>query len=76
MAGAEISADPHASIDHESHKEPDAPSSSGANPKGVPVILRSSLDWETVSTPDATFLGVALVAHASPTGVLVLGGTY
>ena len=47
-----------------------------ANPEGVPVSVRSSSEWEAVTTPDATFFGVALVARAARDGVEVFGGTY
>ena len=60
LAGAGTSAEPEASSDHDTPKEPDAPSSFVADPEGVWVSLRSSSDWEAVTTPDATFLGVAL----------------
>ena len=76
VAGEETSAEPEASSDHETPKELDAPSSLVTNPEGVPVSVRSSSDWEVVTTPDATFLGVALVARAAPDGVEVSGGTY
>ena len=46
-----------------------------ANPEGVPVSVRSSSDWEAATTPDATFLGVALGAHAAREGMEVPGGT-
>ena len=74
--GAGTSIDPEASSDHETRKEPDAPSSLVADPEGVPVSVRSSSDWEAVTTPDATFLGVALAAGAARDGVEVPGGTY
>ena len=44
VAGAETSADPEASSDHRTPKEPDAPSSLVADPEGVPVSFRSSSD--------------------------------
>ena len=73
VAGAGTSADPEASSDHETPKEPDAPSSLVANPEGVPVSVHSSLDWEAVTTPDATFLGVALQAREARKGWKCLG---
>ena len=76
VAGAGTSAEPEASSDHETPKEPDAPSSLVADPEGVPVSVRSSSDWEAVTTPDATFVGVALVAREAREGVEVPGGTY
>ena len=76
MAGAETSADREAYSDHETPKEIDTLSSLVADPEGVPVSVRSSLDWEVVTTPDATFLGVALGARAAREGVEVPGGTY
>ena len=60
VAGAGTSADPEASSDQDAPKEPDAPSSFVADPEGVPVSVRSSSDWEAVTMPDATILGVAL----------------
>ena len=76
VAGAGTSADPEASSDHETPKDPDAPSSLVANPEGIPVSVRSSSHWEAVTTPDATFLGIALVARAAPDGVVGPGGSY
>ena len=76
MAGAGTSAEPEASSDHDTPKEPDAPSSFVADPEGVPVSVRSSSDWEAVTTPDATFLGMALGARAAREGAEVPGGTY
>ena len=46
------------------------------DPEGVLVSVRSLSDWEAVTTPDATFLGVALGACAAREGVEVPGGTY
>ena len=60
VAGAGTSAKLEASSDHDTPKEPDAPSSFVAGPEGVPISVRSSSDWEAVTTPDATVLGVAL----------------
>ena len=76
MAGAGTSADLEASSDHDTPKEPDAPSSLVANPEGVPISVRSSSYWEVVTTPDTTFLGVTLAARAARDGVEVPGGTY
>ena len=76
LAGAGTLADLEASFDHETPKDPDTPSSLVANPEGVPVSVRSSSDWEAVTTPDATFLGVARAARAAREGVEVPGGTY
>ena len=73
VAGAGTSAEPQTSSDHDTPKDPDAPSSFVADPEGVPVSVRSSLDWEAVSKPDATFLGVALGARATWEGVEVPG---
>ena len=72
LVGAGTSAEPEASSDHNTPKEPDAPSFV-ANPEGVLVSVRSSSDWEEVTTPDATFLGVALEARAAREGVEVPG---
>ena len=38
VAGAGTSADPEASSNHETPKDPDAPSSLVADPEGVPVV--------------------------------------
>ena len=76
MAGVGTLAEAEASLDHDTPKELGAPSSFGADLEGVPVSVRSSLDWEAVTTPDATFLGVALGARAAWEGVEVPGGTY
>ena len=76
VAGAGTSAKPEASSDHKNPKEPDAPSSLVADPEGVPVSVVSSSDWEAVTTPDATFLGVDLAARAARDRVEVPGGTY
>ena len=42
VAGAETLVDLEASSDHETPKEPDAPSSLVADPEGVPVSVRFS----------------------------------
>ena len=76
VAGAGTSVEPEASSDHDTPKEPDAPSSFVADPEGVPVSVRSSSDWEAVTTPDATVLDVALGARAAREGTEVPGGTY
>ena len=73
VAGAGTSVEYETSSDHENPKEPDAPSSLVADPEGVSVSVRSSLDWEAVTTPAATFLGMALAAHAARDGVEVPG---
>ena len=75
VASAGTSVDPKASSDHETPKDLDALFSLVADPEGVPVSLRSSSDWEAVTTPDATILGVALAARATRDGVEVPGGT-
>ena len=76
LAGAGTSADPEASSNYETPKEPGAPLSCVGEPEGVPVSVRSPSDWEAVTTPDAIFLGVALVARAARAGVKVPGGMY
>ena len=73
VAGAGTSAEPEASSDHDTHKEPDAPSSFVANPEGVPVSVCSSSDWEAVTTPNSTFLGVALEHVQLGMGWKILG---
>ena len=76
VAGVGTSAKLEASSDHETPKEPDAPSSFAGDPEVVPVSVRSSSDGEAVTTLDATFLGVNMGARAAREGVEVLGGTY
>ena len=76
VAGARTSAEPEASSDHDTPKETGVPSLFLADPEGVPVSVLSSSDWEVVTTPDATFLGVTLGARAAREGVEVPGGTY
>ena len=76
VAGAGTSVDPEASSDQDAPKEPDAPSSFVADPEAVPVSVRSSSDWEAVTTPDATVLGVALGARVAREGAEVPGGMY
>ena len=76
MAGTGTSSEPKASLNHDTPKDPDVPSSFVADPEGVPVSVRSSSDWEAVTTPDATYLGVALGARAAREGAEVPGGTY
>ena len=76
VAGMGTSVEPEASSDHKNPKEPDAPSSLVADPEGVSVSVCSSSDWEAVTTPDATILGVDLAARAAREGVEVPGGTY
>ena len=76
VVGAGTSVEPEASSDHDTPKETDAPFSFVANPEGVSVSVRSLSDSEAVTTPDATFLGVALGARAAQEGVEVPGGTY
>ena len=67
---------PEASFDHETPNEPDSPCSCVADLEGVPVSVRYSIYWEAVTTSDATFLGVALVARATLDGVELPGVTY
>ena len=75
MADAGTSAEPEASSDHDTPKEPDDPSSFVDDPEGVQVSVRSSSDWEEVTTPNATFLGVDLGALVAWEGVEVSGVT-
>ena len=75
VASAGTSTEPEASSDHDTPKETDAPSFVVADPEGVPASVRSSSDWEEVTTLDATFLGVDLGARAAREGVEVLGRT-
>ena len=60
VAGVGTSTYREASYDHNTPKEPNAPSSLVADKEGVPVSVHSSSDWDAVTTLDATFLGVAL----------------
>ena len=45
-----------------------------ADPEGMPISVRSSSNWEAVTTPHTTFWGVALAARAAREGVEVPGG--
>ena len=47
-----------------------------ADPEGVSVSVRSSSNWEAVTTLDATFLGVTLAARAARDRVEMPRGTY
>ena len=76
VAGAGTSSDAEASSDHDTPKEPDAPSSFMVDPEGVPLSVRSSSDRKAVPTSGATFLGVDMGARAAREGVEVPGGTY
>ena len=76
VAGAGTLAELEASLDHDTLKEPDAPSYFVTDLEGVPVSVRSSSDWEAVITSDATVLGVALGPRAAREGVEVPGDTY
>ena len=76
VAGGGTSADPEASSDQDTPKEPEALSSFVADPEGVPVSVRSSSDWEAVTTPDATVFGVALGTRVAREGAEVPGGMY
>ena len=76
LEGEETFADPETSSDHETPKEADAFSSCVNDPEGFPVSVRYLSDWEAVTTPYATFLGVALLIRAAHAGVVVAGGTY
>ena len=76
MAGAGTSAEPEASSNHKTPKETDVPSSLVANPEGVPVIVSTLSDRETMNMPDAIFLGMAQAARSAREWVEVPGGTY
>ena len=67
VVGVGTSAYSEASLDHETPKESDAPSSLIADPEGVPFSVRC-LDWEAVTTSDATILGMALEERATRDG--------
>ena len=59
----------------ESHKKSNDNQKCNTNAsEGVPVSVRSSSDLEEVTTPDATFVGVALVAREARERVEVPGG--
>ena len=76
VAGARTSSEPEASSYLDIPKEPDAPSSFVADPEIVPVSVCSSYDWEAVTTPNATVLGVALGARVAREWAEVPGGMY
>ena len=76
VVGVGTSTEPEASSDHNTPKEPNSPSLFVADPKGVPVSVHSSSEWEAVTTPAAFFLGTDLVARAAYDGVEVPGDTY
>ena len=76
VAGAGTSAEPEASSNHGTPKDPDTPSSFVADPEGVLVSVRSSSEWQAVTTSDATLLDVAKVARETREWVEVPGGTY
>ena len=76
VADAGILADLEACSDHETSKEQDTPSSLVADPEGMPVSVHSSSEWEAVTTPYATVLGVALAARAARDGIEVPVCTY
>ena len=50
--------------------EPDAPFDCTVDPKGVPVSMLSSLDWESVTTPGA------ILEWETRVGLQVSGGNY
>ena len=76
VVGARTSADPEASFNHETPKEPDAPYLWVSDPKGVSVSVSSSSDSEAMTMPDDTFFGMALGACATQDGVKVPEGKY
>ena len=57
VVGEETTTYPEASSDHETPKEPDAPSSCVPDPKGVSVSVLSSLNMEEVTMLEANFFG-------------------
>ena len=75
VAGAGTSAEPEASSNQDTPKEPDASSSFVADPEGVLASVRSLSDWEAMTTPDTTFLVVDLGALTAREGVEVPRGT-
>ena len=71
VARAATLVDPEDSSDQETPKKTDAPSLCVADPEGVLVSACFSLDWETVTMSNATFLCIALVAREARVGVVV-----
>ena len=69
VPGTGTSADPEASSDQDTPKEPDAPSSFVVDQEGVPVSVHSSSDWEEVTMLNATFSRLPLVALEDRVGV-------
>ena len=57
VAGAGTLAEPEASSDQDTPKEPDTASSFVADLEGVPVSVRSSSDWEAVTNARRHLLG-------------------
>ena len=58
LAGVGTSRDQEDSFYNDTPKEPAAPSSYVADPEGVLDSVRSSSDWEAVTTPDTTLMGM------------------
>ena len=65
-----------ADSEHEASLEPNALKEPEEDPNGVPISMRFSSDWEAVTTPGATFLGVPRVILEGVVGVWVTRGTY
>ena len=65
-----------AEFEHVAASDPDNPSELEAEQDGVLVSVRSSSNWEGVTTPKATFWGVPRVARAVGVGVQVPEVTY
>lgn len=63
--------------EEEIDSDPDAKSPSELEPTSVgePVSVRSSLNWEAVTTSGVTFRGVPLLIHATAIGVATPGGS-
>ena len=60
----------------EEFSKPDALSDYVEDPEGVPVSMRSFSNWEAVTMPDTTLVGVPVVERVAGVMVRVPGGTY
>ena len=70
------------SLDLQPSDEPDTSSKfkpsleCAAEQEGVPISMRFSSDWEAVTTPGTTFMGVALMVHLAHARAIVTRGTH
>lgn len=71
----EASSEPNALSHLEVSLEQDAPSESAANTDGVPVSVRSLLNWEAVTMLDDTIVDLPRVVLVARVGVQVPGGS-